>query len=157
MIIYRKTFTALRGLVLGRAKIPNRKAAVALLVWVISFGLSAVPATACGFGSQPKSGVYGGYDFYYGLIHQRDPETGKTLDANRAVSVSSPGECAQVCANDTGCTAVTFSITPSRRCHLFAAFDFETNRYMGLRIIHLGETSTSSAIIRTGFQGSLCR
>ncbi|WP_375699797.1 PAN domain-containing protein [Pseudophaeobacter sp. TrK17] len=125
---YPQTFAALVGLVWGLAKAPNRMAAVALLAGVTSFGLYTAPASACGFGSQPKSGGYGGYQFYYGAVHQIDLDTGKTLNANRAVSVSSPGECAQVCANDPACSGVTFSITPSRRCHLFAGFDFETNR-----------------------------
>ncbi len=156
---YPKTITALVGSVLGFAKIPNRMAAGALLAGVISLGLYTAPAlaSACAFGSQPKSGVYGGYQFYLGEVHQYDPGTGKTLLANRAVSARGPAECAQICANDSACSGVTFSIYPSGRCRLFAGFDFETNRPMGFEIIYLGETSTSSAIIRASFQGPLCR
>jgi hypothetical protein len=125
---------------------------------VIAIAALTTPAlAACSFSTQPVSGEYGGFTFYYGLLHQFDAETEKTLNANKAVTVGHIGECAQACLQDQSCSAVTYRLTSSGQCLFYAGYDFETNRHMGLKIIHLGETSTSSALIREWFEGPSCQ
>lgn len=125
---------------------------------VIAITALTTPAmAACSFSTQPVSGEYGGFTFYYGLLHQFDGETGETLNANKAVTVGHISECALACLQDQGCSAVTYRLTPSGQCLFYAGYDFETNRYMGLKINHQGETSTSSAIIKEWFQGPSCQ
>mmetsp|Transcript_1991 Transcript_1991/g.4965 ORF Transcript_1991/g.4965 Transcript_1991/m.4965 type:complete len:151 (-) Transcript_1991:512-964(-) len=131
----------------------------ALMAFALATSVMA-PAFAsdgCHFSTQPESGTYGGFQWYYGILHQVDPETGKNFSANKAVTVPDIRDCPQVCLNEPGCSAVTYRLTSSGQCLLFAGYDFETNRHMALKIHHSGETSTSSALVRAYSNGPICQ
>jgi hypothetical protein len=132
---------------------PMRSAAVLALTL-----LAAQSATAgCAFSKAPAVGDYGGFTFYRGLMHQKDLETGKTLDANRAVTVGHISDCAQVCLDDPACTGVTYRRTSVGQCLTYAGYDFETGRSMGLAISYSSEIKATSALVRAWFQGPTCQ
>lgn len=131
--------------------------AVTFSTAALLFAPQANASEYCRFDTQPKAGNYGGFQWYFGLLSQIDIETGKSLSANKAVTVSDIRDCPQVCLNTPGCSAVTYRLQTSGQCLLFAGFDFETNRHMALKIYSAGSNSTSSAIVRQYSGGPICQ
>lgn len=113
-------------------------------------------ASACSFLNSTVYGARGGFTFYNGLIVQKDPQTGKTLTANQALTVSSVAACAQACLADANCTGVSYRSTSNKQCLTFASYDFETNRTMDLWLHSGGGNKYKSAIIRSRYHGSVC-
>ncbi|WP_390922494.1 PAN domain-containing protein [Parasedimentitalea psychrophila] len=132
---------------------PMRRATVLALAL-----LAAQPAAAgCSFSKAPVAGNYGGYTFYQGLMHQKDPETGRTLNANQAVTAGHISECVQVCLDNPACTGVTYRRTSHGQCLTYAGYDFESGRPMGLALSYSSEIKATSALVRTWFQGPTCQ
>lgn len=134
------------------------KIAGILAVFIIAMGITTSAALAgCSYSSATVYGNHGGFTFYDGLIYQRDRETGKRLNANKAISVNNMAECAKRCLADEGCTGVTFRNITAGNCLFFAGHDFETNRPMSLYITYGKQIKTKSALIRSSFKGRVCQ
>ena len=127
------------------------------LAAIMALSTASAQASGCSYdGGPPLAAVTGGFTFYKGIIVQKDLATGKKLAANQAINAKNRAECAQLCVNDKNCTAVTFRNTSHGQCLTFASYDFETNRPMEIVILYSSEVKTSSAKIRSKFQGRLC-
>lgn len=110
----------------------------------------------CRFNNASVVGRYGGFDFYRGLIYQKDKMTGKQLSAYAGVHAKNIGYCALVCGSKRACRAVTWRSGVPNNCLLFAGYDFVSKRPMSLHIYN-GGGRARSAIIRNRYQGRLCR
>jgi len=121
--------------------------------------MSPVEASAGGRCGPPENptvaGNYGGLTWYRGLLTQKDPNTGKGVNAFAGVHVSNPAQCVQRCLSEGGCTAVTYRGNSGNNCLLFAGYDFETRRRLSIRIYN-GGTSVMSTKVRHRFQGAEC-
>lgn len=114
-------------------------------------------AYACGWTAATEVGEYGGFTFYKGLIVQKDEVTGRTLPANKAVTVSGVAACAQLCLSDSNCSGVSYRNTYSGQCLIYAGHDFETGHDMNLTLFHGQGVKPYSAVIRQEYHGSVCR
>lgn len=137
----------------------TKKAIIYLTISAALFSGFSTAVSACSYSDAGVSeyGERGGFTFYRGLLYQKNPQTGKTLTANQAVTVSSVAECAQVCLADENCTGVSYRATAHGQCLTFAGYDFETNSHMRMWISSGGQIKYLSALIRSGYQGSVCR
>jgi len=151
------------GYPLGDRKMRMRqiynKTTTRLTLTSVLFGGFATVASACSYSGSGISvyGERGGFTFYNGLLVQINRQTGKKLTANQAITVSSVAACAQVCLADRNCTGVSYRATASKQCLTFAGHDFETNSAMDLGLYSGGGIKYLSAVIRSGYQGSVCR
>ncbi len=129
------------------------------LAAVLFGGFTTVASAGCSYSGSGLSvyGERGGFTFYNGLLVQTNQQTGKTLTANQAVTVSSVAACAQVCLADGNCTGVSYRATSFGQCLTFAGHDFETNSDMTMVLHWGGGNKYLSALIRSEYQGSVCR
>lgn len=129
---------------------------VMLGVALMMFSMEATAGSRCGAPTNlTVAGDYGGLTWYRGLLNQKDPDSGKGVNAFSGVHVSNPAQCVQRCLAEGGCMAVTYRGNSGNNCLLFAGYDFETRRHLAIRIYN-GGTSVMSTRVRHQFEGPEC-